>query len=86
MSSISTGILSGLLRDEGHDVVIAATGQHALVLARELGPAVAFVDVHLPDIHGITLAALLHAPVGSRAIRIIGITGWPNEPEDADCR
>ncbi len=74
-----TEILSGLLRDEGQDVVIAATGHHALELARELGPAVAFVDVHLPDIHGITLAALLRAAVGSRSIRIIGMTGWPNE-------
>jgi len=49
-----------LLEAEGYDVLgEAADGTAALARARELGPEVVLLDVHLPDIDGFDVAARL---------------------------
>ena len=50
----------GLLEDEGFEVVgEAENGAAAIRLARELGPEVVLLDVHLPDFDGFEVAERL---------------------------
>lgn len=57
---------------EGFDVIgEAADGASALARARELRPAIALVDIHLPDIDGLALAAQLAALVEPPAVVLI---------------
>jgi len=55
--------LESLLQDAGHDVVgIAATSGEAMALGQQLGPDLAFVDIHLADgLTGIDVARSLSA-------------------------
>jgi len=63
-----------ILRRVGGRIVEAGTAGEALRLAGEQPPAIAIVDVGLPDDDGYHLAALLREQAGG-AIRIIILTG-----------
>jgi two-component system nitrogen regulation response regulator NtrX len=45
--------LSGILEDEGHNVITASSGEEALTIAGENMPDIVFLDVWLPGIDGI---------------------------------
>jgi CheY-like chemotaxis protein len=53
-------MLAALIEELGHEVQVATTGERALALAAQ-PPHVAFVDLLLPDMHGIELASRLGA-------------------------
>jgi CheY-like chemotaxis protein len=59
----------------GHEVVIARSGHEAIAAASRFSADIAFVDVILPDINGITLAAVLRGVTQNAALRVIGISG-----------
>lgn len=54
-------LLAALLESAGYDVKTTANGREALALCIENSPALAFLDVSLPDISGWDVLAQLHA-------------------------
>jgi DNA-binding response OmpR family regulator len=70
-----TLVIGGALRDRGHQVEVASTGQEAIEVAERFQPDVALVDVGLPDIDGVTLAELLRGTVSGKPVRVIAFSG-----------
>jgi signal transduction histidine kinase len=52
--------LSDILRLHGYDASVAETGQAGLELAQSQSPALAVIDLRLPDMDGMELASRLH--------------------------
>ena len=63
------------LSDVGYDVMPAATGQQALMLASSWAPNVIVLDLGLPDIDGWEVARQLKAAARTVTIPIIALTG-----------
>src|SRR6478672_11605800 len=66
-------MLSVYLRIEGHTVVVARDAESALNLAAASKPAVAIIDIGLPDVDGFTLARRLREAYTS--LPLIAVTG-----------
>lgn len=64
-------VLVGDLQPEGHEVHIATTGAHALEIARGARIDCVLLDLHLPDIDSIDVAAQLRAGILSATAIII---------------
>ena len=76
---VRSGIVSMLAEVKGIDVVGQAdSGEHALVLIRQLRPDVVLMDVRMPGIGGIeaTRRALRHDP----DLKVIAISIYDDEP------
>src|SRR5207247_5814470 len=65
--------LSDILRMHGYAPATAATGREGLAQAARLPPALAVVDLRLPDMDGMELAAKLHAL--SEMTEVVVLTG-----------
>jgi CheY-like chemotaxis protein len=76
-------MLAALLEDLGHQARIAGTAEAALALAAER-PDVAFVDLLLPDMHGLELATQLRAI--SPATALVAMTGLAGPENQARAR
>jgi signal transduction histidine kinase len=72
--------LEALLRDEGAQLVRAASGREALelLLGREF--ALAIVDVQMPEMDGIELAELMRGTARTRDVPIILVTAGLHDP------
>jgi two-component system response regulator DesR len=73
------GALAALLGLEDDLVVVAqaATGGQALAMARALRPQVAIVDLQLPDIDGVAVAAALRTDVPDCRTMVVTSHGLP---------
>lgn len=67
--------VAAALRRSGYEVSTAATGNEAIAVAAAFMPDAVLLDVLLPDINGITLAAILRATVDDPELRIVGFSG-----------
>src|SRR5579859_4684949 len=70
-------VLAGVLNDEGYDVIQASTGQQALdelTKSDKNRPALALVDIRMPDIDGI--AVLQHMLEQGVDVPVILVTGF----------
>jgi two-component system response regulator DesR len=65
------------LEDDLEVVAQAATGREALALARALRPDVAVLDLQLPDLDGVAVAAVLHAELPGCRTMIVTSHGLP---------
>lgn len=65
------GLIGGLMREEGYDVRVATSGQRALEVVLELEPDLVMVDIHLPDMDGLTFCRLLKSADKTADIPII---------------
>ena len=55
----------------GFDVLTAVDGQSGLALAREVGPDLIILDIHLPDISGFEVMSMLRDDERTRAMPVI---------------
>jgi two-component system, sensor histidine kinase len=73
---------SRILSEGGYEVLEAATGSEALVIARTLKPSLILLDVNLPDISGLEVCEQLKKDPETAAIPVIQITGaWLTEED-----
>ena len=70
-----TRALARLLEQHGYRTVVCHTGTEALAYAARSKPAAALVDIHLPDICGLTLSKQLRAKFGEDSCPIIVLSG-----------
>jgi DNA-binding NarL/FixJ family response regulator len=84
-SKVARQVLAASLRIEGFDPVTVArdvTPDAVVVQARELGPALALVDLHLgPEIHG----AQLIEPLKELGVQVVVLTGAAPAHERGRC-
>lgn len=75
----TANMLALILRDEGHEVLVALRGDEALDLCRLFRPDVVVADVNMPGTSGYAVARELHARHGNLAPLRIAISGvWKN--------
>jgi signal transduction histidine kinase/ActR/RegA family two-component response regulator len=73
-------LLSELLRNVGHEVVVAYDGPQALEALRTFGAEVALLDLGLPGMDGFELARRIRQQRGpSDGLRLIAVTGYGQE-------
>ncbi len=60
----------------GYTVLEAASGESALQIARDCSPDVALLDIGLPDMDGVELAARLSKLEGFESTKLIAVTGY----------
>jgi len=68
-----------LLRDMGHRVDFAINGYAALTLAQRMHPEFVFLDLGLPGLDGFQVCKQLKADPALKSVRVIAITGYPQE-------
>ncbi|MFM9438316.1 signal transduction histidine kinase/ActR/RegA family two-component response regulator [Janthinobacterium sp. CG_23.3] len=72
-----------MLELSGCVVVEAANGADGITVAQRELPAVAIVDIGLPDVNGFEVAARLRNAPGTRSIALIALSGY-GRPEDIE--
>jgi CheY-like chemotaxis protein len=75
----SRDMMASLLRMKGFRVIEAANGANGMRLAREEKPAVAIIDIGLPDMDGYDVARRLRASAGTSEMRLVALTGYGQE-------
>ncbi len=73
--------LTSVLKMEGHEVLMAGSGEEAVDIARDKSCRMAFIDVKLPNIDG--LETLLRLKEINPSIITIMMTGFRNEVKEA---
>ncbi|MBN1177352.1 MAG: response regulator [Dehalococcoidales bacterium] len=73
--------LTRVLKQQGHEVMTAGSGEDAVVIAQDKDFQMAFIDVKLPNIDG--LETLLRLKEINPDILTIMMTGFRNEVKDA---
>lgn len=75
--------MSILLRQLGHEVFLASSGEAALLSAQANRPHLILLDIGMPDMDGWEVGRQLRAAHGPDGVRIIAVTG---RAEGADYR
>ena len=68
--------LSELLQVQGFETRVARNGADALDAAIDFKPALALIDIGLPEMDGYELARRLRATVGLEDLRLVALTGF----------
>ena len=71
--------MTTLIRMMGHEVQFAINGFAAIDVARTYRPDILIVDIGLPDFNGDQLARQLRYEPGLEKVRMIAISGLPQE-------
>ena len=77
----SREMMAMLLGMLGYKVLEAANGEQGLKLARRELPAIAVVDIGLPDMDGYEVARQLRTDVASHNMTLIALTGYGQEAD-----
>ncbi len=72
-------LVAKLLRNAGHQVTLAETGEAGLTSAFENTPDLVLVDLGLPDLDGQTVVALLRQQANLATIPVLAFTAWPED-------
>jgi DNA-binding response OmpR family regulator len=76
-------LLKDFLEDQGHTVVMASSGNEALLSAEKEDPQLIVLDVRMPGLNGIETCAALRANEKTRRIPIILATAFRDVLEEA---
>lgn len=68
-----------LLRMQGHEVQVAHDGEAAWKALEAFQPEFALIDVGMPRLNGLQVAALTRAAPWARATTLVALTGWGQE-------
>lgn len=68
-------LIENALRPEGHEVLLAATGEEGLAIARERRPDLILLDYVLPDLRGAEFCQRLAADERTRDLPVLLISG-----------
>jgi CheY-like chemotaxis protein len=79
-------LVAMVLGEHGHEVKVAHDGETALSLALEFRPQIALLDIGLPVMDGLQLAAAMRATPELAACRLIAISGYCTEHDRARSR
>ncbi len=71
----SARLLNTLLELQGYATHVEYDGESALIAAREFVPRVALLDLTLPGMSGIDLAAALRVEPGLSGCRLVAVSG-----------
>jgi signal transduction histidine kinase/CheY-like chemotaxis protein len=74
-------LLGRLMRLNGHDVLIAYSGEDALHGALDFKPEIGLLDIGMPQMDGYELAARLRSEPGLQNLFLVAITGWGQEED-----
>ncbi|MGE5815467.1 MAG: ATP-binding protein [Acidobacteriota bacterium] len=77
----SADMLKTFLEIQGHEVFVAYEGTSALATATRVRPAVALLDVGLPDISGYELAQRLRENPSTCDVYLVALTGWGQDDD-----
>jgi signal transduction histidine kinase len=69
-------LMSELLSSWGHDVREANNGEDGIALILEQLPAIAFVDIGLPDMDGLEVARRVRAGSGGASPQLVALSGF----------
>ena len=75
----SAEMMALCLRDLGHEVHVAFSGDEALETARRAAPELVFLDIGLPGLSGYDVAAEIRRLDGCEAIPIVAVTGYARD-------
>jgi len=67
-------LISSVLTQEGHEVIVAEDGVEALEIAREHAVDMVLTDINMPNMNGISLVSKLRRLDGYKEIPIIMLT------------
>jgi CheY-like chemotaxis protein len=70
-----------VLQLAGHDVHEAADGLQALQMAARMNPQLALIDIGLPGLDGLEVAARLRATLDGDRILLVAVTGYGQESD-----
>jgi CheY-like chemotaxis protein len=70
-----------LLAALGHHAEFVTHARAAIDAARRIDPEIAFIDIAMPEMDGLELAALVRADARLQGVCLIAVTGY-DEPED----
>jgi two-component system sensor histidine kinase/response regulator len=73
-------VLAALLRRDGVELLLARSGTEALELLERQEVALAFLDVHMPEMDGFELAELMRGSERTRHVPIIFVTAGEHDP------
>ena len=73
--------LAKLLELSGFRALLARSGEEALLMAEQHRPAVALLDIGMPDLSGHDVARKLREQAWGRAMILIAATGWGQEAD-----
>lgn len=76
--------LARILRGEGHDVLEAADGDAALMIARSVGLRMMVVDYSMPGLDGESVLRQLREDLADEAPRAVLLTGGAHEQARAE--
>ena len=79
-------MLSTWLRLHGYEVAVAHQGTEALALMPAFSPAVALLDLGMPDMSGYELAERVRATPDLRQVTLVAISGWGGEEYETRSR
>jgi CheY-like chemotaxis protein len=78
--------LAAVLRQQGHEVRVAFSGEEGLAKAGQFLPNVAFLDLNMPDLDGIRLAQRIRSDPRTRKTKLVALTGMGRSSDMARTR
>jgi CheY-like chemotaxis protein len=67
-------LASELLSGDGHRVLVASSGEDALVMVRAIRPDLILLDYFMPKVNGVAVIERLKADTATRGIPVVAIT------------